>query len=203
MNTTVQQLRRFLDLGQKELADLAGCSRHTIESVEQGRLKLSTQLASKIAVACGVDLVWLTANNPNSPMINHEGQPYSRKDYDELTEKKGLESLRFYRVEPEMEIGVAYDLLCRTLKAAHARNQVPQFMHRLEHFVRSEVGRFAKLRDEVYHEIRQWGEENVGSGKSYPKSFLFPRSTEAFERGRLKFKQAITALKEREKAIKK
>ena len=47
--------------------------------------------------------MWLMANDPNLPMINHEGQPYSRKDF-EFAQDEDLKSLRFYRVKPEMEI---------------------------------------------------------------------------------------------------
>lgn len=115
--------------------------------------------------------------------INHEGQPYTLKDF-EFVQDEDLKSLRFYRVEPEMEIGVAADLLCRCLKAAYVRDDVKavsDFRKRLEWYVRSEISRFAGLRDEVYQEIRQWGEENVGEGKSYPKTFLFPRNVEPFK----------------------
>ena len=54
----------------------------------------------------------------------------------------------------------AYDMLCRTLDAARAKDTlaVSDFRKRLEHYVRSEIHRFPELRDEVYQEIRCWGE---------------------------------------------
>src|SRR5262249_8646942 len=121
----------------------------------------------------------------------------------ERAEDEGLKSLKFYRVEPEMEIGVAYDFLCRVLKAEQAKgvDAVSDFLHRLDSYVRSEVGRFGDLQDAVYSEIRQWGKKNVAPGKSYPKSFLFPRSTEPFKRGRRKFDEAIQAIEDREKRM--
>ena len=74
------------------------------------------------------------------------------------------------------------------------------FQKRLEHFVRSEISRFRDLQDEVYGEIRQWGERNVGTGMSYPKNFLFPRSSEPFRRGKKRADKAIAAIEKREKS---
>jgi hypothetical protein len=115
-----------------------------------------------------------------------------------------LELLKFYRVEPEMEIGVAADLLHRVLDAARTRDvrAVSDFQKSLDDFVRREVSRFRELQDEVYQEIRQWGEENVGTGKSYPKNFLFPRSTEPFKRGKQRADKAIAAIEDRKKRLK-
>lgn len=63
------RLRLFLNLGQKEMADLADCSTHTIQSVELGRLALSEDLARRIATATGVHLRWLLENNLKAPAI--------------------------------------------------------------------------------------------------------------------------------------
>lgn len=54
-------------MGQKELAELAGCSLATIQSVELGRLKLSQRLAEKIATVCGVSPDWLLQDDPSAP----------------------------------------------------------------------------------------------------------------------------------------
>jgi hypothetical protein len=72
-------------------------------------------------------------------------------------------------------MAAAYDLLCRTLDAARAKDTlaVSDFRKRLEHYVRSEINRFPELRDEVYQEIRRWGEKNVATGKSIPRTFCF------------------------------
>ena len=199
---SLRHLRQFIGLGQKEIADRAGCSRHAIESIEQGRLRLSTSLGFKISQATGCDFGWLMSNDESLLMINHEGQPYTKGDF-ELARDEELESLRFYRVEPEMEIGVAYGLLCRVLQAARARDvkDVVDFQKRLEWYVRSEVGHFRELQDAVYGEIQQWNRENVGTGKSYPKTFLFPRSAKPFELGQRKFDEAIAAIADRKKRM--
>ena len=87
-----------------------------------------------------------------------------------------------------MELGVAYDSLCRVLEPATTEDAkalaeekgagmaIASFRSRLEAFVRAEIGRFGDLQGEVYNEIRAWHRENVGAGKGFPKSFLFPRS---------------------------
>jgi hypothetical protein len=201
---SLRHLRRELCKTQGEMAgpDIADCSVSTIVSLEIGRLKLSPKLGWRISEACGIDYGWLMANDESRPMINLAGQPYSPEDFTQAQDKD-LESLKFYQVEPEMEIGVAYDFLCRVLEAAKEQgvNAVSGFLHRLEAYVRSEVGHFTELQDAVFGEIRQWGKENVATGKSYPKSFLFPRSAEPFKRGQERFEKAIQAIAAREKRM--
>jgi transcriptional regulator with XRE-family HTH domain len=63
------RLRLFLNLGQKEMAELAGCSMRAIQSVELGTLRLSESLARRISVATGVHLRWLLENNLKAPAI--------------------------------------------------------------------------------------------------------------------------------------
>lgn len=63
------RLRRFLKLGQKEMAGLAGCSTRAIQSVELGTLPLSESLARRISTATGIHLRWLLENNLKAPAI--------------------------------------------------------------------------------------------------------------------------------------
>ena len=100
-----------------------------------------------------------------------------------------------------MEVCTAYIFLQRALQAASKRNAVPQFRHRLEHFIRSEIHQFGELRDEVYRELREWSERYVGTGRCYPKSFLFPRDAASFKQGRRDFDAAGKWLKEWEKQV--
>ena len=81
-------------------------------------------------------------------------------------------------IKLEMEIEVARDLLHRTLDAAHARDMVAvsDFRKELEFFVRSEIHTFPQVEGPGVCRNQEVGEENVATGKSYPKSFLFPRS---------------------------
>jgi transcriptional regulator with XRE-family HTH domain len=67
------RLRLFLKLGQKELADLVGCTSHTIQSVELGRLPLSEDLARRISAATGIHLRWLMENDLETPTVKRDG----------------------------------------------------------------------------------------------------------------------------------
>jgi transcriptional regulator with XRE-family HTH domain len=61
-------LRDNLSLKQNELAQLAGCSPSTIQSIELNRLAISPSLAARISAATGADLNWLQANDLSKPM---------------------------------------------------------------------------------------------------------------------------------------
>ncbi len=76
------RLRLFLKLGQKELAELAGCSRDTIQSVELDRLALSEELARQISAATGVHFRWLIENDLTAEIVDSRGAPYTRFDYE-------------------------------------------------------------------------------------------------------------------------
>ena len=73
---TLRRLRDFLRLEQRQRGLLVGRSRHTIESIEQGRLKLSPKLALEISQACGIDSGWLLSNDPSLPMVNRVATLY-------------------------------------------------------------------------------------------------------------------------------
>jgi transcriptional regulator with XRE-family HTH domain len=76
------RLRLFVGLGQKEMADLAGCSTRAIQSVELGTLTLSEDLARRISAATDVHLHWLFDNDLNAPMVDSRGHPYTRSVYE-------------------------------------------------------------------------------------------------------------------------
>lgn len=84
-------------MGQKEFADLVGCSPATIQSIELGpqgidrktgkvkyRLKLSEDLAIRIAAETGISLEWLLEGDPRKTPLNHVGEPYKKEDFEEM-----------------------------------------------------------------------------------------------------------------------
>ncbi len=73
-------LRRALDLSQKELADLAGCSTSAIQRIELNGLKLSEAMAASIAIRTGVGFQWLMSGNPGVPIQNAFGQTMTREE---------------------------------------------------------------------------------------------------------------------------
>jgi len=71
-------LRYIIGLNQQELADLCGCSRPIIESVELLRRPFTKKLAMKIADATGVSIEWLLDGNAEAPP---EAGPYPARRY--------------------------------------------------------------------------------------------------------------------------
>lgn len=80
---TLAVLRTFLGLTQKEMAEIAECSRPTIQAVELGKLKLSFNLAQRIHFKTGVLLEWLLANNVDCPLMADDLEPYTRDVFEE------------------------------------------------------------------------------------------------------------------------
>ena len=80
---TLAVLRTLLNLTQKEMAELAECSRPTIQAVELGKLKLSFDLAQRIHFSTGIDTEWLLAGDVSQPPISVHGKPYTKAFFDE------------------------------------------------------------------------------------------------------------------------
>jgi transcriptional regulator with XRE-family HTH domain len=80
-----RRLRRFrdlIDLTQKELADLCGCSEPYILSVEIGQRRMTPFLAEKICVATDVGPLWLLGKEGNSSEpLTLTGAPYRPEDF--------------------------------------------------------------------------------------------------------------------------
>ncbi len=95
------RLRLFLSLGQKELAEVAGCSHDTIRSVELGRLKLSEGLARKISAATGVHFRWLIQNDLNAPIIDPRGHTYTESIYEAAQAAKQMGDAWMEMVGPD------------------------------------------------------------------------------------------------------
>jgi hypothetical protein len=136
-------------------------------------------------------------------MTTAEGEVYERKHF-ELAQE-AVESIQLANVKLEMEIDVAADLLHRVYDTAQAKDMlaVSDFRRRLEDFIRREIHRFPELRDQVYAEIKEWGEKNVATGKSYPKNFLYPRSVKTFRRAQKRALAGVEAIENSEKRQKR
>ena len=87
------QLRKLLDVGVEEFAELTGLSTHMIRSIECGRERLSRQAAEGIAFCTGVDTEWLLGRGrSHSPttldLDSGEHVPYTREHYRQRTAPK-------------------------------------------------------------------------------------------------------------------
>ena len=206
---SLRHLRTFLGKEQREMAVIAGCSRHTVESIEQGRLKLSPRLATEIAEATAIDSTWLLANDQSLPMVTRAGAAYSAKAFELAQDAELSKPLPLYQFPPEMEVNVATDLLHQALRAARRCNAVQPFLRRLENFIRSEIRRFPELANEVRaerrHETRSGKRHFVTRkrGKWLTKELLLPRDAGPLERNKRRCVEAIAEFRAWEKVSKK
>ena len=185
---SLARLRMALgNMTQKELADLAGVARTSIQAIELLKLKLSPGLAHKISSATGINYSWLLDGDPAIPPINHAGRPYTEADF-ALAQDKDLRRLSSYHAHMgRLQLAQAYYFLRRVLEDASKDKdyQRGHFLYRLEHFVRTEVRKRPKLAEQIFAEQQeQWQrlDANVAPGKVYPRGgFLTPADTKACE----------------------
>ena len=198
------------------MAVIAGCSRHTVESIEQGRLKLSPRLATEIAEATAIDSSWLLANDQSLPMVTRAGAAYSVKAFELAQDAELSKPLPLYQFPPEMKVNVATDLLHQALRAARRCNAVQPFLRRLENFIRSEIRRFPELANEA----RAERQHETRSGKSHfvtrnrgkwqfehkrgeRKELLLPRDAGPLQRNKRRCLEAIAEFRAWEKVSRK
>ena len=80
---TVSVLRKIIGLSQGQLAELVGRSKRTIQAIEIGRLKLSEELAVRIAHETGVTVQWLlAADYDKPPTVAFSDQAYTKRTYE-------------------------------------------------------------------------------------------------------------------------
>lgn len=70
-----------MGLGQKELAALFEVSTKAVQAIELGKLKLSDDLAKRIASKTGVDVEWLLKNDPSVEPVTRWGDPYTKAEF--------------------------------------------------------------------------------------------------------------------------
>jgi transcriptional regulator with XRE-family HTH domain len=79
--------QRGIPMGQKQMADLLGCSTITIQKIENGGLRLSERLAWRISHETGVARDWLLKGLPVPPPTLYAG-PYTRETYEKFRSRK-------------------------------------------------------------------------------------------------------------------
>jgi transcriptional regulator with XRE-family HTH domain len=72
--TKVAILRAAIGISMKEFAELTGRTFYTWKALEAGRLKLSEDLAGRIAEATGVSLAWLLDDSIKGPPFDRNGE---------------------------------------------------------------------------------------------------------------------------------
>ncbi len=80
---TLAVLRTQAGMTQKEMAELAECSRPTVQAIELGKLRLSEKLGQLIAHKTGIDLAWLLRDDVTQAPIDRHGTPYTNELFED------------------------------------------------------------------------------------------------------------------------
>jgi transcriptional regulator with XRE-family HTH domain len=84
----VAVLRQILALGQKEFAELVGCSTIAIQKIENLGLRLSERLAGRIAEETGCALAWLLAGDAAAVPTSARREVFTLSIYDRHRARK-------------------------------------------------------------------------------------------------------------------
>ena len=84
----VAVLRQIIEYLQPEFANLVRKKTITIQKIENGGLKLSEDLGSRISHETGVRLDWLLAGDPAKPPVTASGAPYTKEFFDQHRARK-------------------------------------------------------------------------------------------------------------------
>jgi transcriptional regulator with XRE-family HTH domain len=136
-------LRILLKLCQKELGDLALCSKATVQAVELGKLRLSEDLAGRIASATGVNVEWLLNGDPSIPPQAYDGGEYT------------LEKFEFYRANTSspgrlstaLQVYSVYWWMCRLdgiMTAAKIGSRANIISYRVNTFIKELAAEFGE-----------------------------------------------------------
>jgi transcriptional regulator with XRE-family HTH domain len=111
--TPVAVLRTMLRLSVDEFAKLIEKAPSTVNSLESGRLALSGDTASKIALETGVALDWLLKGDPEQEPYVIESREVPKKEYT-LAEFQKYRATGFEPVElpDELKLILAFDTIC-------------------------------------------------------------------------------------------
>jgi len=146
----VARLRAFLNgrekFDQEQFAELIGCSVHTLQSIETGRLKLSEELAHRIASETWVDVDWLLKNNRRArivgtPQVMKRGGPLVlNPSYTfECYERAQASKIRPDEYKAEGLSAIHLDHIARTLRAilfsAHKRRRLNVALWKVSKFL--------------------------------------------------------------------
>jgi transcriptional regulator with XRE-family HTH domain len=142
------RLRLFLNLRQPEMAKHAGCSVHTIQSVELGRLRLSEELARRISAATGVHFRWLLENDLEAEIVGSRGHPFTKSDFECVQANKKIGSSEFMQFMIKDYAASFYGQIRALLSSAVKRDLSEVAVWKLAKFLdecRNEFGHDNKL----------------------------------------------------------
>jgi plasmid maintenance system antidote protein VapI len=86
--TPAAVLRGILGIKVAGMAELLGCSSHTIQSLETGRLKMSQDIASRMLIETDISPQWLLAGDAKVPPYSVYDMPYTKEIFEHVQAEK-------------------------------------------------------------------------------------------------------------------
>jgi DNA-binding XRE family transcriptional regulator len=121
-------LRITLKLTQKEMADICEVSWSTIQAIEHGILRMSEAVAERLSIKADVSIDWLLKGDPEAPMVSQNGEPYTKRHFEEAQaalfapkETKGRVVGEYYAM-PEV-LGTAFLKLYAIMRKGYRQNR--------------------------------------------------------------------------------
>src|SRR6266851_1295882 len=126
-------LRQIINLTQKEMSDLAGCSCATVQAVELEKLKLSEKLAQRISYQTGVDPGWLLANDVAREPTRGDGTPFTKESFEMARASLTRSAIRLGELEAiRLQIITAVERLTANCSNAYKADRVWLWTYKLE-----------------------------------------------------------------------
>ena len=148
-NNPVRIVRRICDQTQADLADLIGCARLTVHTIESGKLKLSEAMAEKISLHTGASQQWLLDPNRKLPPVCERD---SKRPFTLEVFKMTRAEINDPRIEPldvvaiESVVAAAYRRLCDSAWQAYREDKINYFYYLLREFLKELENRWKDSR---------------------------------------------------------
>ncbi len=143
VRTNIARLRLALSLNQAQFARLLRRSTACVQSLELGRLRLSSQLAGEISSRSAVNPRWLLDNKLDEPPYDMSCKPWTMASFQKLhseipyTAKQGDEVFRQRMLEVATQLVLARNMsgVRRLYRAMATAGEVLEIGRRLDQFL--------------------------------------------------------------------
>jgi len=160
--STLAVLRRIIGIGQKEMADLVGCSFPTIQAIEYRKLELSERLGEQISIQTGIDVKWLLDGDTSKPPIDtYFGVAFTRQTFEETRAAKRQapdSSLAYPRLSVDLSLVCFIQRTCAILAKASKNGKERLCEYKMESFLddlEKEFGADEAIESQRYFIVRK------------------------------------------------
>lgn len=122
---TLAVLRRIIGLNQTEMAELMGCSKAAVQSIELGRLKLSDKLLEAVVLKTGISPKWLLDGDPEMPPVTTDGKTKFTQDFYQKNTLSHEAGGAFSKIGAEEGFKNGVRELAIIFAAAYAKGEIP------------------------------------------------------------------------------